>query len=100
MLRRWETPRLGAFVFMFLLFMVLSVLIVLMTLLNFHLAVKERPKLENKFKEQVQEAVRYASTIEDFDELIDPRTLARHCLGPKPSPYILHAIDREERKSE
>ena len=37
--------------------------------------------------------------IEDFDELVDPRTLAHHCLGPKPSPYMFHTIDREETKS-
>ena len=42
---------------------------------------KECPELEVKFEERVQEAVKYASTIEDFDELVDPRTLARHCLG-------------------
>ena len=55
--------------------------------------VKKHPKLKDKFEEQVLEAVKYASMIEDFDELVDPRTLARHCLGPKPSPYVLHAID-------
>ena len=43
---------------------------------------KERPDLESKFDERVQVAVKYARTIEDFNELIDPRTLARHCLGP------------------
>ena len=36
--------------------------------------------------------------IEDFNELIDPRTLARHCLGPEPSFYVLSAVDREEKK--
>ena len=35
---------------------------------------KERPKLKSKFEERVQEAVKYANTIEDFDELVDPRT--------------------------
>ena len=30
--------------------------------------------------------------------LVDPRTLARHCLGPKPSHYVLCALDQEERK--
>ena len=59
---------------------------------------KERLELEGKFEEQVQEAIKYASTIEDFDELVDPRTLAHHCLGPEPSLYILRALDREERK--
>ena len=59
----------------------------------------EHPELKGKFEERVQEAVRYAGTIEDFDELVDPRTLARHCLGPEPSLYVLRMIDREERKS-
>jgi len=62
--------------------------------------VKERPELEDKFREQVEEAVRYASTIKDFDELVDPCTLACHYLGPEPSPYILRTIDQEERRHE
>ena len=60
--------------------------------------VKERLDLESKFDERVQAAVKYARTIEDFNELIDPRTLARHCLGPEPSLYVLSALDREEKK--
>ncbi|KAL0016567.1 hypothetical protein SO802_003636 [Lithocarpus litseifolius] len=63
------------------------------------LYVKERPKLESRFGEPVQEAVKYAGTIKDFDELVDPWTLAHHCLGPDPSHYILRAIRREEKKS-
>ena len=43
--------------------------------------------------------MRYAGTIEDFDELVDSRMLAHHCLGPEPSLYVLRVIDREERKS-
>ena len=61
-------------------------------------AVKGRPELEAKFVERVQAAIKYARTIEDFGELIDPRTLARHCLGPEPSLYVLSTLDREERK--
>ena len=63
-----------------------------------HFVVKERPELESGFDERVQAAVEYARTIEDFNELIDPRTLARHCLGPEPSLYVLSALDREEKK--
>ena len=59
----------------------------------------EHPELEGKFKERVQEAMRYAGTIEDFDELVDSRMLVHHCLGPEPSLYVLRVIDREERKS-
>ena len=61
-------------------------------------AVKERPDLESKFDERVQVTVKYAGTIKDFNELIDPRTLARHCLGPEPSLYVLSALDWEEKK--
>ena len=61
-------------------------------------AVKGHPELESKFEERVQAAIRYARMIEDFGDLIDPRTLARHCLGPEPSLYVLSTLDREERK--
>ena len=54
---------------------------------------KERPDLEGQFKERVQEAIKYVRTIDDFDELVDLRTLARHCLGPEPSLYVLQTID-------
>ena len=63
-----------------------------------HSIVKDRPKLKGKFDEQVQAVVEYARTIEDFNKLIDPRTLARHCLGPEPSLYVLSALEREEKK--
>ena len=41
-----------------------------------HFVLKERLELESRFDERVQAAVEYARTIEDFNELIDPRTLA------------------------
>ena len=100
LLCRWETPCLSVFASMFLLFIVLSVLIIILTLHHFCFVVKKRHELEDKFEERVLEAVKYASTIEDFYELVDPRTLACHCLGLEPSPYVLRAIDREERKRE
>ena len=40
----------------------------------FPFTVKERLDLESKFDERVQTAVKYARRIEDFNELIDPRT--------------------------
>ena len=58
-------------------------------------AVKERPDLDNKFIGRVQA---HAATVEDFNELIVPRSLARHYLGPEPSLYVLSALDREEKK--
>ena len=62
-----------------------------------YFATKKHLKLESKFVEHVQEAIRYASTIDDFDKLVDPQTLAHHCLGPKSSHFVLHAIRREEK---
>ena len=61
---------------------------------------RKHPELKGKFEEWVQEVVKYTSTIKDFDELVNPRTLPHHCLGPKPSPYVLCALNREERKRE
>ena len=102
LLCRWETPLLGAFApqemlpFPSLFSFILAIIPDLFLLL--HSIVKDRPKLKGKFDEQVQAAVEYARTIEDFYKLIDPRTLARHCLGPEPSLYVLSALDREEKK--
>ena len=81
-----------SFSFLFLLLVVILISCVLL------FAVKERPDLDNKYTGRVQAAVKHAATIEDFNELIDPRSLARHCLGPEPSLYVLSALDREEKK--
>ena len=61
------------------------------------LAAKTRPKLKSRYKSYVKSATEYASTIDDFDELIDPKMLACHFLGPKPSPYVLRTIAKEEK---
>ena len=58
---------------------------------------KDCPELESRFAERVRVAIEYASTIDDFDDFVDPRTLACHCFRPKPSQYILRAISREEK---
>ena len=100
MLRQWKTPLLGAFApqemlpFPFFSF----ILAIIPDPCVLHFVVKERPELESGFDEWVQAAVEYTRTIKDFNELIDPRTLARHYLGPEPSLYILSALDREEKK--
>ena len=101
MLHRWETPLLGAFCssrdaslsffFFFNIGHYSNPCVLPFT-------VKERPNLESRFDERVQAVVEYARTIEDFNELIDPRTLARHWLGPEPSHYVLSALDWEEKK--
>ena len=38
-------------------------------------------------------------TIVDFDDLVDPQTLALHYFGLEPSAYILRTIEIEEKKS-
>ena len=107
LLRRWETPLLGAFAphemplffFLFYFFKLLFILVVTSNpFLLLCFVAKEHSELESKFDEQVQAAVEYARTIEDFDKLIDPHTLARHCLGPEPSLYVLSILDQEEKK--
>ena len=101
LLRRWETPLLGVFTpqemlpFPSLFYFILAIIPDPCFL---HFVVKGHLELESGFDERVQATVEYARTIEDFNELIDPRTLARHCLGPEPSLYVLSALDREEKK--
>ena len=60
----------------------------------FIFTIKDRLELESRFAERVRVAIEYVSTI---DDLVDPKTLARHCLGPEPSHYVLHAICHEEK---
>ena len=62
------------------------------------LIVKEGPRLKSKCKKRVQAAIEYMKMINDFDDLVDPRTLAYHFLGLKPSSFIiLRAIEIEEK---
>ena len=63
----------------------------------FNFIVRDHPEVESRFEECVHAAVEYASTIDDFDDLVDPRTLAHHYLGSKPSYYVLCAIRLEEK---
>ena len=41
--------------------------------------------------------IEYASTIDDFDDLVDPKTLAYHCLGPEPSimSFVLSVVKKK-----
>ena len=61
--------------------------------------VKRRPKLKSRYRQSVEAAIEHVRTIEDFDDLVNPRTLAFHCLGPEPSAFILRNIEIEEKKS-
>ena len=59
---------------------------------------KRRLKLKSRYKERVEKAIEYVKTIEDFDDLVDPWTLAFYCLSPEPSAFVLHNLDIEEKK--
>ena len=61
--------------------------------------VKSRPKLKSRYRQHIETAIAYARTIEDFDDLVDPWTLAFHCLGPESSAFVLRNIEIEEKKS-
>ena len=60
--------------------------------------VKRRLKLKSRYKERVEKAIEYEKTIEDFDDLVDPWTLAFYCLSPEPSAFVLRNLDIEEKK--
>lgn len=62
-------------------------------------AVKRWPKLKSNYREHVEKATEYVKTIEDFDNLVDLRTLAFYCLGLEPSAFVLRNLDIEEKKS-
>ena len=47
-----------------------------------------------------EKAIEYALTIESWDDLVDPRTLAFYNLGPDPSSYVLRTLSIEEKKRE
>ena len=61
--------------------------------------VKRRPKLKSRYKGRVEKAIEYPKMVEDWDDLMDPRTLAFYCLGPEPSAFVLCNIDIEVKKS-
>ena len=61
--------------------------------------VKRWPKLKSKYQDRVEKAIEYAKTVESWDDLMDPQTLAFYCLGPDPSPYVLRIIEIEIKNS-
>ena len=58
-----------------------------------------KDELKSKYQGRVEKAIEYANSIESWEDLVDPRTLAFYCLGPDPSPYVLRSIKIEEKKS-
>ena len=65
----------------------------------FSYVVKRQPKLKSKYEGRVEKAIEYAKTVESWDDLVDPRTLAFYCVGLDPSSYVLRLIDIEGKKS-
>ena len=101
MLRQWRIPRLGALSFLlapcpsFFIHSIIS-----NSYVCFSWAVKRHPKLKSRYRQRVKATIEYAKTIDDFDDLVDPRIVALHCLGLEPSAYVLRTIEIEEKKSE
>ena len=60
---------------------------------------KRRPKLKSRYIERVEKAIEYAPTIENWDDLVNLRTLAFYNLGPNSSAYVLRLLRIEEKKS-
>ena len=94
LLHWWGTPSLGASSFrqsfIIIIYCFLAHVLSLLTfLLVVSCTVKRRPKLKSRYRQCVEVAIEYARTIEDFGDPVNPRTLALHCLGPKPSAIIL-----------
>jgi len=48
--------------------------------------------LEECYQGRIKANLEFAFTVDDFDELVDPRRLYECCLGPEPSTYILMKI--------
>ena len=86
-----------AFFFSFWFIFLLGSSLLTLCVFFFCVIVRDHPKLESRFEERVWTAVEYVSTIDNFDDIVDPQALARHFLGPEPSHYILNAIHHEER---
>ena len=47
----------------------------------------------------MQKAIEYARTVENWDDLVNPRTLALYCLGSEPSAFVLRTLSIEGKKS-
>ena len=70
----------------------------LTSLLVIQCTVKRWLKLKSRYRQRVEAAIEYARTIEDFDDLVDLQTLAFHCLGLKPSAFVLQNIKIKGKK--
>ena len=58
----------------------------------FVLAAADRPLLEERYQGRIKAGLEFAVTVDDFDDLVDPRCLYECYLGPEPSGYVLKKI--------
>ena len=98
LLRRWGTSTLGASVFLPVPVFLLSAVFIVDSYLFFY-ALKRRPKLKSRYIECVEKAIKYAPTIENWDDMVDLRTIAFYNLEPDLSSYVLCLLSIEEKKS-
>ena len=47
----------------------------------------------------MEKAIEYAQMVENWDDLVDLRTLAFYCLRLEPSAFVLHNLEIEGKKS-
>lgn len=69
----------------------------LLTFTCYVFTVKDHLKIRSRYKEHIQAATEYAKTIDTFNDLVSPITLAHYFLGLEPSPFVLCAIEIEEK---
>ncbi|KAL0015227.1 hypothetical protein SO802_002296 [Lithocarpus litseifolius] len=60
--------------------------------------VADSPLLEEHYQGRIKAALEFALTVDDFDELVDPRYLYECCLGHEPSVYVLSKISQGEKR--
>ena len=53
--------------------------------------------MEDHYQGRVQAALEFALTIDNFDDLVDPRHLYDCCLGPETFAFVLKKIARERK---
>ena len=101
LLRRWGVSSLGAsFLYQFFVLHYFAHILSSLTLLFVVLcAVKKWLKLKSRYRQCVYAAIKYVRMIDNFNELVDPRTLALHCLSLEPFAYVLSTIEIKEKKS-
>ena len=90
LLRKWENPSLCASLFLFIKLVVLTLLF--SDFFFFFFSVSDRPLLEEHYQGRIKAAFKFALTIDDFYELVDPHHLYECCLGPEPFAYVLKKI--------